>query len=471
MINLVNKKVMVMGLGLNDGGLGSVKYAISQNVSELVITDFKSADILKPTIDKIQALHTHNIPIKYILGEQKIQDYTEVDILIKNPGVPNESPYLEAARKAGVIITSDIELFFGHINSLDYKPQVIGITGTRGKSTTTALIHHILSDYYGQDKVLLGGNIRKSIFNFLYKIQKDSYIVLELSSFQLDYVKNSPHIGVFTSFFADHLDRYDSIEEYFESKTNIVKFQSNNDIAVLNIDNDRIKNLATQLQSKVITYSLQNQEANIHIEGDYIIKDGAQFMHTDKISLYGEHNKYNVMAAIGVALSSEIPAENIIGSIQTFRGITGRQQSLGFVNGIEIINDTTSTMPVALTVALDTFRDKPYVLICGGEDKGLDYSDLANHIHQNLKAIILLPGSASILIKKYMQEKKAENLYEVKTLAEAVEKAFELANPDERIIFSPGATSFGLFLNEFDRGDKFVALIESKKSEYNNETK
>jgi len=257
------------------------------------------------------------------------------------------------------------------------------------------------------------------------------------------------------------LDRYNSIEEYFDSKTHIVAFQSQSDFAVLNIDNDRIKNLATQLQSKVITYSFDNTEADIHINRDYIIQAGVQFMHTDKIALYGYHNKYNVMAAIGVALSSSIPADNIISSIQTFKGIAGRQQSLGLVDGIEIINDTTSTMPVALMVAMDTFQDKPYVLLCGGEDKGLDYSDLAKQSYKNLKGIVLLPGSASILIKKYLANIP---IYEVNTLSEGVTQAFSLANSGDRIVFSPGATSFGMFLNEFDRGDKFVALIESRKT-------
>ena len=315
-MNLENKKVMVMGLGLNDGGFGSVKYALTQKVSELVITDFKSADILKPTIDKINSLPSTDIPVQYILGEQNLEDYTKIDIIIKNPGVPDNSPYLKSAIEAGVIITSDVELFFENINSLTDKPKVIGITGTRGKSTTTALIHHILSDFYGQDKVLLGGNIRKSILNLLSEIKPDSYIVLELSSFQLDYVKNSPHIGVFTSFFADHLDRYNSIEEYFESKTNIVAFQSESDFAVLNIDNDRIKNLSTKLKSKVITYSLQNQEANIHLEGDYIIKDGAQFMHINQINLFGEHNQYNVMASIAVSDALSVPSLNIVNSFK-----------------------------------------------------------------------------------------------------------------------------------------------------------
>lgn len=459
-MNLANKKVMVMGLGLNDGGFGSVKYALTQKVSELVITDFKSEDILKPTIDKINSLPSTNIPVQYILGEQNPEDYTKIDIIIKNPGVPDNSPYLETAREAGVIITSDVELFFENINSLTDKPKVIGITGTRGKSTTTALIHHILSDFYGQDKVLLGGNIRKSILSLLSEIQSDSYIVLELSSFQLDYVKNSPHIGVFTSFFADHLDRYNSIEEYFESKTNIVAFQSESDFAVLNIDNDRIKNLSTKLKSKVITYSLQNQEANIHLEGDYIIKEGAQFMHINQINLFGEHNQYNVMASIAVSDALSVPSLNIVNSIISFKGIAGRQESLGIINGVEIINDTTSTMPVALAVALDTFRDNPYIVICGGNDKGLDYSLLTEHINPNIKGIVLLPGSASSLIKKYLS---SVVIYEVQNLAEAVDKAFELAHSGYKIVFSPGATSFGLFLNEFDRGDKFVALIESRK--------
>jgi UDP-N-acetylmuramoylalanine--D-glutamate ligase len=460
-MNLKGKKVMVMGLGLNDGGFGAVKYALSQHISELVITDFKNADILKPTIDKINALPKNNIPIQYILGEQNTKDYTQIDILIKNPGVPHNSPYLEAARQAGIIITTDIELFFEYIKSLENPPTVIGITGTRGKSTTTALIYHILSDFYGKDRVFLGGNIRKSILNLIEEVDKDNFIVLELSSFQLDNIKYSPHIGVFTSFFPDHLDRYSSIEEYFDSKTHIVSFQDESDFAVLNIDNDRINNLSTNIKSKPITYSLKNKNANLYInEENCIIYNNDKVMHIKEIKLFGEHNQYNVMAAIGVANILKVNKDNLIQAIKSFRGIEGRQQSLGEINGVEIINDTTSTMPVALIVAMTTFQDKPYILICGGEDKGLDYSDLSKQSYNNLKAVILLPGSASILIKKYISKVK---IYDVVTLSEAVNLGFELSVAGERIVFSPGATSFGMFLNEFDRGDKFISLIKAKQ--------
>lgn len=463
MINLQNKKVMVMGLGLNDGGLGSVKYAISQGVRELVVTDAKSADILRPTLDKINLIPNKSIPIRYVFGEQNNQDYANVDIIIKNPGVPNNSPYLEIARQAGVEITTDIELFFEHIDSLSEKPKVIGITGTRGKSTTTALIHHILKNFYGDKKVLLGGNIRRSILGLLSTIDKDSYVVLELSSFQLDYIRRSPHIGVFTSFFPDHLDRYDSIDDYFLSKTNIVNFQNPNDFAVLNIDNDRIKNLSHTLNSKVITYSLNDSNADLYIEQDYIIKSGQKFMLKTDIAIHGEHNQYNVMAAIAVTHALGVPSDNIVNSVRSFGGVNGRQQSLGFINGVEIINDTTSTMPVALSVALDTFKDQPYVLICGGENKGLDYSELASHIYPTLKAIVLLPGSASKLIRNFMDK---VDIYDVSTLSEAVDKALSITSSGDRVVFSPGATSFGMFLNEFDRGDKFVALIQSKNLEH-----
>jgi UDP-N-acetylmuramoylalanine--D-glutamate ligase len=458
-MDLRGKKVMVMGLGLNDGGLGSVKYALSQQVAELIITDSKGADILKPTIDQINIL-PNNTPITYILGEQHIEPYTKVDIIIKNPGVPNNSPYLEAARQAGVLITTDIELFFEHINSLELPPTVIGITGTRGKSTTTALIYHILSNFYGTDRVFLGGNIRKSILNLISEISNDSYVVLELSSFQLDSIKYSPHIGVFTSFFADHLDRYSSIEDYFESKTHIVSFQNANDFAVLNIDNERIANLSTQIKSQLITYSRKDKNATLYIDEDnYILYNSNKIIHIQDILLFGEHNQYNVMAAIGVANIIGVDKDNLVQALKSFTGIEGRQQSLGFIDGVEIINDTTSTMPIALMVAMDTFQDKPYVLICGGEDKGLDYSDLKKHSCNNLKAIVLLPGSASLLIKKYISK---VNIYEVVTLSEAVNLGFELAEAGERIVLSPGATSFGMFLNEFDRGDKFISLIKAK---------
>jgi UDP-N-acetylmuramoylalanine--D-glutamate ligase len=459
-MDLRGKKVMVMGLGLNDGGLGSVKYALSQQVAELIITDSKGADILKPTIDQINIL-PNNTPITYILGEQHIEPYTKVDIIIKNPGVPNNSPYLEAARQAGVSITTDIELFFEHINSLELPPTVIGITGTRGKSTTTALIHHILSNFYGTDRVFLGGNIRKSILNLISEISNDSYVALELSSFQLDSIKYSPHIGVFTSFFADHLDRYSSIEDYFESKTHIVSFQNANDFAVLNIDNERIANLSTQIKSQLITYSRKDKNATLYIDEDnYLVYNSNKIIHIQDILLFGEHNQYNVMAAIGVANIIGVDKDNLVQALKSFTGIEGRQQSLGFIDGVEIINDTTSTMPIALMVAMDTFQDKPYVLICGGEDKGLDYSDLKKHSCNNLKAIVLLPGSASLLIKKYISK---VNIYEVVTVSEAVNLGFELAEAGERIVLSPGATSFGMFLNEFDRGDKFISLIKAKQ--------
>jgi UDP-N-acetylmuramoylalanine--D-glutamate ligase len=309
--------------------------------------------------------------------------------------------------------------------------------------------------------VFLGGNIRKSILNLLSEIQTDSYIVLELSSFQLDSIRYSPHIGVFTSFFADHLDRYNSIDEYFESKTNIIAFQNANDFAVMNIDNERIANLSNQIKSQLITYSRKYKNATLHIDEDnYIVYKNDKIINIKDIKLFGEHNQYNIMAAIGVANITGVDMNSLIQSLKSFTGIEGRQQSLGMINGIEIINDTTSTMPVALMVAMDTFQDKPYVLICGGEDKGLDYSDLARHTYKSLKAIILIPGSASTLIKKYISNIK---IYEVSDLSEAVNIGFKLAETGERIIFSPGATSFGMFLNEFDRGDKFISLIQAKQ--------
>jgi UDP-N-acetylmuramoylalanine--D-glutamate ligase len=459
-MELQGKKVMIMGLGLNDGGFGSVKYALSQQVSEIIITDLRTADLLQETIDKITALPSHNIPIQYILGEQDTKNYIDIDILIKNPGIPDNSPFLIAAKEAGVVITTDIDLFFTHIQLLKRPPSIIGITGTRGKSTTTALIHHILSDYYGMERVLLGGNIRKSILSLIPEIQDNSYIVLELSSFQLDLVSYSPHIGVFTSFFPDHLNRYNSLEEYFESKTHIVKFQSKSDFAVLNIDNNRIAALSSQIQSQITSYSLHNNQADIYIENDYIVCRGEDILDIKDIPIPGEHNQYNIMAAIGVAYIAEVPKNTIIQSIKSFKGVSGRQQSLGLINGVEIINDTTSTMPVALAVALDTFKDKNHIVICGGNDKGLVYDELSQHIHNTLKGIVLLPGSASELIKQNMQNVP---IYEVNSLEEAVDKALSLTQSGYRIIFSPGATSFGMFLNEFDRGDKFVAIIESKR--------
>lgn len=459
-MELQGKKVMIMGLGLNDGGFGAVQYAISEQVSELIITDLRTADILQETIDKITALPPHNIPIQYILGEQDTKNYINIDILIKNPGIPDNSPFLLAAKEAGVTIITDIELFFTHIQSLKNPPNIIGITGTRGKTSTTALIYHILSSYYGEGRVLLGGNIRKSILSIIPNIVENSYIVLELSSFQLESIPYSPHISVFTSFFPDHLDRYNSLDEYFEAKTHIVSSQSKSDFAVLNIDNARIAGLISQIKSQITTYSLHNNQANIYIENDCIIYRGETIIDIKDIPIAGEHNQYNVMAAIGVTYIAEVPKNNIIQAIKSFTGVSGRQQSLGYIKGVEIINDTASTMPGALIVALETFKDKPHIVICGGEDKGLEYGELSQHIYDNLKGIVLLPGSGSELIKQNMQN---VSIYEVNSLEESIDKAFSLSQAGYRIIFSPGATSFGMFRNAYERGEKFVTIIETKR--------
>ena len=459
MIHIQGKHILIMGLGLNDGGLGAVKYALRSGAKSLLITDLRSQEALAQTMAKIEDFaRPYSTSILYRLGEHQEEDFLHADMIIRNHGVPLTSPYIILAQSKQIPVVTDIEMFFEEIYAMDNLPMTIGITGTRGKSTTTMLIAHILQSAFGKEKVFIGGNIGKSVLDILPLIQQDDYIVLELSSFQLEVLKKSPHIAVFTSFFPDHLNRHSTLDEYFEAKTHIAKYQTANDYFVGNIDNQRILDFVKTLPSQSKTYSLTNTEATLYRENNALILDGNPIIHTDDIAIPGEHNQYNSMAAILVARTLNIDNETIRDSIKSFKGVEGRQESLGLVRGIEIINDTTSTMPVALCTALDAFRDKPIHLICGGENKNLSYEEIAQHLNSSLQSVILIPGQASQEMKQYFGNIP---VHEVSHLDEAVAKALSLAQSGERIVFSPGATSFGAYLNEFDRGNHFVKIIDS----------
>ena len=451
-----------MGLGLNDGGLGAVKYSLVQGAKSILITDLRSPEVLAKTIQQIQDFSSnYSSSIEYCLGRHRPEDFGQVDLIIKSHGVPANSSYLALAQNQSVPITTDLELFFYELQQLSVKPRLIGITGTRGKSTTTMLISHILQNYFGQDRVFTAGNIGKSVLDLIPNLKAGNYIVLELSSFQLERLTVSPHIAVFTSFFPDHLNRYNSLLDYFEAKSHIARYQGATDYCVANIDQPEIADFIQHLASQVRTYSIQNSQANLYKSNQELILNGQKILDVRDIAIDGQHNQSNVMAAILVADILKVELSSLQDSIRTFRGVAGRQELLAMVQGVEVINDTTSTMPIALYTALDTFQDKPVHLICGGENKNLSYADISAHLHPCLRSVILLPGQASLEIKQYISQVP---VWEVASLKEALQKAFSLANQGDRILFSPGATSFGAYLNEFDRGNDFCQLVKGYQS-------
>ncbi len=409
-----NKKIVIMGLGLHGGGVGVAKFFYSQG-AKLLITDLKSEKQLKESLDKLK-----NLKIKFVLGKHREEDFENADLIIKNPDIPTSSPYLEIARKNNIPIKNDIELFF------DLCPvEIIGVTGTKGKSTTAVLIYELLKEKYD---TVLAGNIGISPLEFLVDIKKETKVVLELSSFALENLKKSPHVAVITNLFPDHLNRYKDFHEYIEAKKSIYKYQSKSDILILNEEDPNTKKLSSEAKGKVYFF-----------EG------------------------YNTAAAVKVAELLNISKDDIHKVVSNFKGVPSRQEFVAEIKGVKYFNDTTATNPRAVKFAIETFRgkypDSRIILIAGGEDKRLSYRALAEDVQDNIDFLVLLPGTASDLIERDLKKFK---VYKVKSMKEAVKRASVLAKKGDIVLLSPGAASFNLFKNEFDRGYEFKKSIRKE---------
>lgn len=441
-MNFKGKKVVIMGLGLYPQGSGiSAAKFFARLGANVIVTDLKTRKDMASQIKLLKGFK-----IKYVLGKHSKSDFKEADLIIKNPAVRMESEYLKIARENRIPIETDISLFFSLCPA-----KIIGITGTRGKSTTSSLIYEILSAN-GED-AHLGGNIQVSPLNFLDKLNKNSLVVLELSSWMLESLeqgKISPQIAVITNVMRDHLNTYAGMKEYTMAKSLIFKFQKSKDLAILNFDNEITRKMGENLKAKKIWFSAKK-------------KSSAMKLATNTI-LPGEHNIYNTLAAVIVSKQLKISDSIIKKTLKNFKGIPNRLELIRELGGVKYYNDTTATTPDATLAALKSFKDKNIVLIAGGADKNLEFKDLAKVLQGLVKVLILLPGTATDKLRKDLAE-MGENIEPIaaKSMKEAVLKARELSQGGDIVILSPGAASFGLFVNEFDRGDKFVKEVKSLK--------
>ena len=432
-----NKKIVIMGLGLHGGGASVAEFFYKQGAN-ILITDLKTEKQLEESLKKLK-----KIKAEYILGEHREEDFKKADLVIKNPDVPNNSPYLTIARKNNIPIETDITLFLNLSKAL-----LIGVTGTKGKSTTATLIYHLLKSKY--KRIFLAGNIGVSPLKIISQVRKGDVVVLELSSFGLEDIKKSPHIAVATNIMPDHLNRYKTIEEYTDAKKNIFRFQNNNDFLVLNENDFVVRNFSKEANSKIYFYNGNKIPKNINI---------------NNFKLFGKHNLSNLAAAIVVAKILKISDTSINKSIKSFKGVASRQQFIKSFKGVKYFNDTTATMPDAVIAAIDSFTNKfegsELFLICGGQDKGLNFLELIEAIKKNSVNLIFLPGTASELIKNSL--KNYNKINSVSSMQEAVLLASKISKKGDIVALSPGAASFNLFKNEFDRGEQFIKAVKNLK--------
>lgn len=458
-MNLQGKHITVMGLGLHGGGIGTVQWLLDTG-ARITITDMKTRDQLANAIKKVEALPNYSEEnITWVLGEHREEDFISADMIIRNPSVRKDSPYLTAARNAGVPIEMDSSLFFANTPTQD----IIGITGSKGKTTAAHAIHHFLegSIAVGTDGI--------SPLGKLSSISADDTVIFELSSWRLEALderKISPKVAVVTSLYKEHLNTYESFDEYIETKKTIIRHQKKDDTAILNWDDELVRKWESEVQGTLFWFSLnelpQDKNGVFYQNNNIIIRskdsDDAQITTHGNIP---EHELRNILPAILIAHIRGKAKQAIEQSLATLQRLPHRLEAVRELNGVTYVNDSASTMPDATIAALEAYKDSSIVLIIGGSDKNLEFEQLANKIKEtNIRAFVWLPGTATERMQKtILHEKPDTPTFDAATMQEAVQKASELAQNSDTVLLSPGATSFGLFLHEFDRGDQFKIAV------------
>jgi len=465
-----DKKITVMGIGLNGGGVASVRFFAEAGAS-VIATDMKTEKELAKSLEKLKDLKN----VKFVLSQHRIEDFENVDMVVKNPGIPWTSKHIQAALKKNIPVEMDSSLFFKMC-----RLPIIGVTGTKGKTTTATLIAEILK--VAGEKVFTAGIGQKPVLDLVDKINevKDGVVVFELSSWRLSALGRenlSPHIAVVTNIYPDHLNYYGTMEKYIADKQYIFSSQRPEDCVVLNWDNEVSRELAKDAKSKVMFFSAENfrdptpkieegSDPSIFIaNGKIVFNDNGEekeICNLGDIKLRGDHNVGNILAAASATLAYGIAPEKICEAVKNFKGVPHRLELVREINKVKYVNDTTATMPDAAIAGISSFSE-PIILIAGGADKNLDFREFTKMISEKVRKIILLKGEATEKIKSELKKINAEKIVdsEFDSMEKAVIRAKSLAGPGDVVLLSPGAASFGLFLNEFDRGDKFRQAVKN----------
>jgi len=442
------KKITVMGLGLLGRGVGDAEY-LAECGAELIVTDLKSRADLAESVARLEKFSN----IQFVLGEHRLEDFRGRDLILKAAGVPLDSPYIAEAKKNDIPVRMSADLFMEYSGI-----PTIGITGTRGKSTVTHMVAAILEA--AGKRVLLGGNVRGVSTLALLKEVDDpsmpgtSVAVLELDSWQcqgLGEAKISPHIAVFTTFYPDHLNYYGStslttghaLDAYLADKANIFLNQIESDTFILG--------------SQAATIVREKYQGEIL--ADLVIASEDDIPAAWQLRIPGEHNRYDAGLALMAARTQGVPDEISRAALESFAGVPGRLELVREISGVKIYNDTNSTTPEATLAALEALaspEDKNLILIMGGNDKSLDMNKLLLEINKRAKRVIFLPGTGTDRVLEFLP---GASVFD--SLEKAVAEAYRSAGPGDTILFSPAFTSFGMFKNEYDRGDQFNAIIKA----------
>ena len=436
MQELRGKRVTVAGLGRFGGQIAAARWLVQQGAS-VVVTDNAPAEKLADSVRQLEGL-----PIEFHLGEHRDDDFTNADLIVASPAIPPTNKYLQRARSAGVAITTEIRLFIERCPA-----TILGVTGTKGKSTTTAMLGEVLRKRF---VTWVGGNIGHSLLPELDKITSTDLVVLELSSFMLEHLgamKWSPHGAVVTMLASDHLDWHGSREAYVSAKTNIARYQRPEDFAVLNEEDAGSLALASATAGRVVRFGVIGRRPL-------------------ELILPGRHNQSNAQAAFAAAYQMGVGRDDAQEALRNFRGLPHRLQLVHEENGVRYFNDSIATVPEAAVAALDSFPPKRVIQIVGGYDKGLPLVAMCNALVERAKAVLCIGATGKKLTEMMSSSPhpSAASVYDCGDLPTAMKIAKQIAAPGDVVLLSPGCASYDQFLNFEKRGETFAELAAGCRS-------
>ena len=441
-----NKRVTVMGLGLLGRGVGDAAYIAEAGAADVLATDLKDERALATSVAQLEQYPN----VHFRLGEHRFEDFAERDLILVAAGVPIDSPYLAHAQEQGIRLAQSAALF-AELSSI----PVIGVTGTRGKSTVTHLIHHVLEMATGQS-VILGGNVRGvSNLQLLANVREDSLAVMELDSWQLQgwgWATCSPQVAVFTSFMPDHMNYYHGdMHAYLADKANIFRFQDET---------------GTLVTTPAVFAWLQ--ELPDKLAQEVVLTDSSELPDDVLLPMPGEHNRQNAALALAALRTTGLPDEEIFEHFASFPGVPGRLQFLGSNQaGVRVYNDNNATTPEAAAAGVRAVAgERDVILIAGGSDKELDLAPLLAAIEQHCRLVVLTPGSGTDRLRPLLRGLTTHvEVVEVADVAAATVAAVAAAQPGETILFSPAFASFSLFNNEYERHEAFEQAVRGQLAE------
>jgi len=442
------KKITVMRIGLLGRGVGDTAFLAKCGAQVLVVDDAPQS-VMQPSVDALSQYD--NVTFKF--GPYDTSDFTSANYVLVGAGTPLDAPELAAAHAAGVPLKQSAA-WFAELSGI----PIIGVTGTRGKSTVTHMIHHCLSQVTGEE-VLLGGNVRGlSNLQLLNQVQQDSLCVMELDSWQLQgwgWSAMSPQVAVFTNFMEDHLNYYqaedmtkeEGMELYFADKANIFRHQEESGVLVTTPE----------------VFARAQTLTGVTLGQQVVLADASIIPEDTLLSMPGEHNRQNAALATEALRALSLTEEEIWSALASFPGVEGRLQYVGAHDQVAIYNDNNATTPAAVVRALEAVGDtdkRNIILIAGGADKHIDPAELLATIPQYCKQVVLLTGTGTDTIKD-----RIDTVQVVDSVAAAVEAGLATAKPGDVLLFSPGYASFGMFKNEYERNDAFLAAVNQQLDE------